>query len=206
MASRRHPRKGPPIPLASYTCTDTAFQIKKAYTPLFLASYQQVSSLRHSLAPYLYTLYDFISQYTLLDTPDSALAQIHESESCLALNHLLASTTTNFSRFPFSCFIINSERRRGGSGGIFSDYYPLYRGINLATVEWVIKSEGGHIFSFAFLSVILHTNVGLLASALTPSSPSPKIHTLSTELTTNSTSGFSIGFLSCLISINARYV
>jgi hypothetical protein len=88
----------------------------------------------------------------------------------------------------------------------FSDCYPLYRGINLATVEWVIKSEGDISFLFAFLSVILHTNVVLLASALTSSSsPSTKIHTLSTELTTNSTSSF-MGLSLCLISISARRV
>ena len=47
----------------------------------------------------------------------------------------------------------------------FFDYYPLYRGTNLATVEWVvIKSEGDISFLFAFfLSVILHTNVVLFS-------------------------------------------
>jgi hypothetical protein len=94
---------------------------KGIYTVLFPHPYQQVSSIRHSLAPYLYTLYDFISQYTWLDTADLTLEQIHESGSRLALIHLLASKQQFLLLFLFLVLSSNpSERRRGGFRWDFS--------------------------------------------------------------------------------------
>ena len=121
------------------------------------------SSIRHSLAPYLYTLNDFIPQYLLLDTAGSAHTQTHETRSRLALIHLLASNT-NF--FSFSCSYYHHTPREGEevSGGIFRLLPVVQRDQSGHCRVGGDKKRRGHIFSFCFfLSVILHTNVVLFS-------------------------------------------
>lgn len=138
------------------TCTDTAFQIKKAHTSIALSRI----NISSRFLPFdtawrriFYTLYDFYTAVPACLTSSSAGLYTTKRERVSSCSrHLLASTTISLSCFLFIVKLRKKER------GFWCDFLRLLsvvqREPNLDTVEWVaIKSERDIFYTLIFSSV-----------------------------------------------------
>lgn len=163
MASRRPSAKR--FTLAP-TCTDTALQIKKAYTPFFSRIHTSRflrfdTAWRRIFTPYT-TLYRSTPGLTQLTWPSNKFTRAGP----VLLLSISLRPNNNFFSYSFFLFYHHLRPREGEevSGGIFRLLPVVQRDQSGHCRVGGDKKRRGHIFSFCFfLSVILHTNVVLFS-------------------------------------------